>query len=721
MSGREAVQVSKRAFVATVLTLVVPSLLSVAFAESGFFGVKNEAVAEQAVSRTSEFLWRVGAHMGLVMLSEMALVWAASFGVATLFYWFHGRARGPFFRWIGEIGTCALVTASYWGMIANRSPGLFLETLSGSRLLQAWIHVAWLVAPVLAVAAVAGSLLWVLKGTRGPRVALTVVAGLIAFVVGLNTWRVRTRLVIAPYLYPDRTLPKPVEAPSAHKRPSILWIAVDSLRPDKIDPVHTPTLAALVARSVYYPNSLVTQPRTGPSWIAQMTSLEPMSNGVETMFPTEAAGRLSQVALPAHLGSLGYRTVVASEYAGEFFGRVNLGFQIQCVPKVELAEIMGQMLLSRAPLVLAHAGAIYRLGPDERSWLGDPIGSLIRGMANFSHPKVIDDDLLAVLDQDTRDGVTSPFFALLFYSQPHFPYTSNAPFYDRYAVPGASHEIRYGRDVSNEVVIERDADRRQLEGLYRGALAETDAAIARLFERLQRRGKLADTIVVLTSDHGEGLYECSTCLGHGDNLRGVGTLRVPLAFALPAARFPDAKPGTVEEAWVSQLDIYPTILRLLGEPQIVTHEGVPLLASTGLQRPPLPRTFTAETGEWLWTTNAVPKNRMEYPFITGLARLEKGRIEIDPKYDPVIRASKHRAALRWPYKLDYEPSSDGVAWRLFKLDDDPFQDRDVAAQYPREAADLKAALRKAVLRHPNVLAVGDYFITRPPMPPEEEW
>ena len=131
---------------------------------------------------------------------------------------------------------------------------------------------------------------------------------------------------------------------------------------------------------------------------AAMTSLEPMSNGVETMFPTESTGRLSKIALPAHLASLGYRTIAVSEYAGEFFDRVRLGFQVQSLPRVELAEITGQMLLARAPLVLAHAGGWYRLGADERFWMGDPVNSLIRGMPNFSHPNVLDDDFIAAID-----------------------------------------------------------------------------------------------------------------------------------------------------------------------------------------------------------------------------------------------------------------------------------------------------------------------------------
>ena len=36
----------------------------------------------------------------------------------------------------------------------------------------------------------------------------------------------------------------------------ILWIAVDSLRPDHIDPTNTPNLAALLSESIYFPNAI---------------------------------------------------------------------------------------------------------------------------------------------------------------------------------------------------------------------------------------------------------------------------------------------------------------------------------------------------------------------------------------------------------------------------------------------------------------------------------
>ena len=47
----------------------------------------------------------------------------------------------------------------------------------------------------------------------------------------------------------------------------------------------------------------------------------------------------------------------------------------------------------------------------------------------------------------------------------------------------------------------------------------------------------------LLADHGESLYECATCVGHGDNLTGMSALTVPLAIRMPRRRFPAASPS----------------------------------------------------------------------------------------------------------------------------------------------------------------------------------
>jgi arylsulfatase A-like enzyme len=338
---------------------------------------------------------------------------------------------------------------------------------------------------------------------------------------------------------------------------------------------------------------------------------------------------------------------------------------------------------------------------------------LIRGLVSFSRPAVLGADLERFVAQAKR-----PWFSVLFYSQPHFPYTSSSRYHEKSTVDGSDPALRFGKDVTRGEV-RTEADRRQIDGLYRAALAETDAAIGDLLQRLRTSGELDDTIIVVTADHGEGLYECAACVGHGDNLVGMMSLRVPLVLRLPKARFPKAVPG-VQPSYVSQLDVYPTLLQLLGVPVPPVQEGVPLVDREGVVSFLPPATvFFAETGEWLWPTVAVPQHRVGYPPITELAKLENDRIVVDDRYMPVVRAAKHRAAIYPPFKLVYRPDRAGATYALYDIDNDPFDERDVSRDHPKMAEYLKTALRRSVLRHASMIEVDGYFLTRPAPPPEE--
>ena len=105
---------------------------------------------------------------------------------------------------------------------------------------------------------------------------------------------------------------------------------------------------------------------------------------------------------------------------------------------------------------------------------------------------------------------------------------------------------------------------------------------------------------------------------------------------------------------MSLLDVYPTVTEVVGLPQLSIMEGQAAprrQRAGGPAAKASPRIHFVETGEWLWTTSAVPKDRIDYPPVTTVAHLEGDRIAMNPKYEGVIRAAKHRAAIRAPYKL----------------------------------------------------------------------
>ena len=115
---------------------------------------------------------------------------------------------------------------------------------------------------------------------------------------------------------------------------------------------------------------------------------------------------------------------------------------------------------------------------------------------------------------------------------------------------------------------------------YDAEIAEADRGVGRLIDWLRQHGKLDDTLVVLTADHGESLGE------HGEPTHGVfiydSTVRVPLVWRLPRV-FPS---GATYDGPVRHIDLVPTILGILGLPGGETTQGANLLAALQGRTPP---------------------------------------------------------------------------------------------------------------------------------------
>jgi choline-sulfatase len=137
------------------------------------------------------------------------------------------------------------------------------------------------------------------------------------------------------------------------------------------------------------------------------------------------------------------------------------------------------------------------------------------------------DAALAWLD-GRRPG--RPFFAWVHYFDPHAPYK-----------PPAAAAARTGGRA------------------YDGEISFADEQLGRLLERLAAKGLEGRTVLAVLADHGESLGD------HGESTHSIflydSVLRVPLFLAVPGA---SAVAGRVEDGVVSQVDLVPTLLDLLG-------------------------------------------------------------------------------------------------------------------------------------------------------------
>ncbi len=94
---------------------------------------------------------------------------------------------------------------------------------------------------------------------------------------------------------------------------------------------------------------------------------------------------------------------------------------------------------------------------------------------------------------------------------------------------------------------------------YDGEIAFDDEQVGRLVEFLKKNNLYDQTLIVVVSDHGEGLGE------HGEKTHGFfiynSTLHVPLIFKLPVEKsFPNKEIGNL----VSLIDLLPTVLQVAG-------------------------------------------------------------------------------------------------------------------------------------------------------------
>jgi arylsulfatase A-like enzyme len=163
-----------------------------------------------------------------------------------------------------------------------------------------------------------------------------------------------------------------------------------------------------------------------------------------------------------------------------------------------------------------------------------------------------------------------PFFLFVHVIEPHGPYAP--PEEDRrlfvdpgYAGPVVAEKLGFADPAWS------DADRSHVMDLYDADVHFTDRIVGRLFDALADLGLDDRTLVVLTSDHGEELFERGQ-LGHGQSVYDE-LLRVPLIVRFPGR----ALRGRVARQ-VRTMDVFPTMLEAMGRPVPPGLDAVSLLA-----------------------------------------------------------------------------------------------------------------------------------------------
>lgn len=118
---------------------------------------------------------------------------------------------------------------------------------------------------------------------------------------------------------------------------------------------------------------------------------------------------------------------------------------------------------------------------------------------------------------DQMDG-KEPWLAHVSYIKPHWPYIVPAPYHNMFDAshvsPATRHEVEledphpvFGAYQGNKIALafQKEEVRQKVIPAYMGLIKQCDHQLGRLLDHLEDKGRLQDTMIVLTSDHGDYL------------------------------------------------------------------------------------------------------------------------------------------------------------------------------------------------------------------------
>ena len=289
-----------------------------------------------------------------------------------------------------------------------------------------------------------------------------------------------------------------------------------------------------------------------------------------------------------------------------------------------------------------------------------------------------------------------PFFAFLHVFDPHSPFEPRRPYHATWSDPA----LREQHDKNVEQVkkfidgpgrnrvmpklkelVASGVDREQLmgyfKGWYDGSILGMDAEVARLMERLRGLGLDDKTLLVFTSDHGEGFHEHGL-MWHGQTVYGELT-NVPLMFHGPSF-LPE---GLVIGETVQNIDIMPTVLELSG---LAAPENIQGQSLTGLMA------AARDVGGGAEQSLAEPAAK--YGWAPQGAFSEKNLTEQTGGPRPLNTESFAVIHEGWKLIHNTVRIDEGPEYELYDHRKDPLDQSDLAEQRPEILERLKAKLEE---------------------------
>jgi len=383
---------------------------------------------------------------------------------------------------------------------------------------------------------------------------------------------------------------------------NILFIMYDQLRFDYLScaghpHLHTPNFDRVAAMGLRFDRAYVQSPICGSSRMSTYTGRYASSHGAEwNGFPL----RVGEMTMGDHLRKAGMACwlVGKTHMRADTEGMERLGVDPDSIIGVRTAECGFDVWVREDGMVPVGPDGPYddrpspyndyltaQGYPGPNPWAHHANAGITEGQIASAWYLANSDRQANIREMDSEtpwltdralefiDHQTGPWCAHLSYIKPHWPYIAPAPYHTMYGpnhVPAplrtqaeldSSHPVfqQFTQDAAGRA-FHSDATRNKVIPAYMGLIKQCDDQLGRILDHLDKTGKVDDTVIVLTSDHGDYL---------GDHWMGEKgfmhdqSVRVPLIIYDPSPKA-DATRGTVSQHLVEAIDLAPTFIELAG-------------------------------------------------------------------------------------------------------------------------------------------------------------
>lgn len=383
---------------------------------------------------------------------------------------------------------------------------------------------------------------------------------------------------------------------------NILFIMYDQLRFDYLSCAGHPTLTTpnfdrVAAKGVRFTNAFVQSPICGSSRMSTYTGRYASSHGAQwNGFPL----RIGEITLGDHLREIGVDSWL--------IGKTHMRVDAKGMERLGLApdSVIGVRQAECGFDVWVRDDGLWAEGPDGFYDDGrSPYNEYLKSKgydgenpwADYANAGLDGDDIATgwmfenadkaanVREEDSEtpwltteaikfiEQAKGPWCAHVSYIKPHWPYIVPAPYNDMYGLSDVPQATRHmverenphpviGAFMGNKIAqaFQQDRAREKVIPAYMGLIKQCDDQLGRLLDHLEKTGRDKDTMIVLTSDHGDYL---------GDHWLGEKSLfhdqsvKIPMIIYDPR-KAADSTRGTTCDALVESIDLAPTFIEAQG-------------------------------------------------------------------------------------------------------------------------------------------------------------